>query len=40
MCMSGGPNYDDRPGIVYAANNFIKKNKIVSKYYGDWGNDA
>ena len=37
MCMSGGPDYDDRPAVVGTAKRFIKKNKIISKYHGDWG---
>jgi hypothetical protein len=39
LAWSGGPNYDDRPDVVYAAKHFIKKNKIVSKYSGDWGDN-
>ena len=40
LAWRGGPDYDERPDVIGAANDFIKKNKIVSKYCGDWGNDA
>jgi len=33
----GGPNYDDRPKVVYVAKDILKKYKIESRYLGDWG---
>ena len=39
LAMSGGPDYDDRPDVIWNAREGLKDSNFKSKYFGDWGID-
>ena len=39
MAMPGGPDHEERPGVIADAKYTLKKYKFKSKYFGDWGTD-